>query len=134
MANHVWTNIEADDCTFTIECLPEDIAIRGNVLVSGDVAEDKQAEDEIIRQLKSGNDWAWCTVKVTARVEFDFFGVDYLGCCSYMSEDDFKKGGYYEDMKANALNDLNKQGQELCKKLNKRATDHAEIVNVSCVE
>jgi len=29
-----------------------------------------------------------------------------LGACSYKDEEDFKKGGYYEDMKKQAYNDL----------------------------
>lgn len=99
-------NIPADEVTYTLECLPEDIGVRGNALASGDDGEDRRAEDAIIADLEAGNEWAWCCVKVTAEWN-GFEGKDYLGGCSYASEDDFKQpGGYYDDMKQQALDDL----------------------------
>jgi hypothetical protein len=50
-------------------------------------------------QIKIGNDWAWCTITVT--LEFPYLGItltDSLGGCSYLSEEEFKQGGYYDDM------------------------------------
>jgi hypothetical protein len=82
---------------YTIECLPEDISVRGNACVSGDKAHDRQVEDDIIKQLNDGNEWAWCTVRVTAELE-GFKGVAYLGACSYTSEAEFKASEYYNDM------------------------------------
>jgi len=40
---------------------------------------------------------------------------DYLGGCTYESEEDFKKDGYYADMKQNAYNSLIKQLKDLAK-------------------
>lgn len=92
---------------YRIECLPEHVEIRGNVLASGDAEEDKRAEDAVIKQLNSGNEWAWCCVKVTAYIEgLPIEGTDYLGCCSYRSQHDFEQDGYFEDMKNRALEDL----------------------------
>jgi len=92
--------------TYTIECLPEDIEVRGNAAVSGDDAFDKEVEDSILADLERGNDWAWCFVCVTASLtvdNFTFTGTDNLGCCSYKSEKDFcKPGGYFDSMKEQA--------------------------------
>jgi len=93
---------------YTIECLEEDTPIRGNALVSGDDDTDKAAEDALIDEL-TRNEWAWCLVKVTATAKvgkYTFTGVDYLGCCSYANEADFKAGGCWDDMKEQALDDL----------------------------
>jgi hypothetical protein len=61
--------------------------------------------DWIYDQLNSGNEWAWCMVKVTA--EYDCKeGKDYLGACSYENKENFIKGGYYDDMVDSAIEDL----------------------------
>jgi hypothetical protein len=40
----------------------------------------------------------------------EFLGDDYLGCCSYESEEDFRApGGYFDDMKRAALDELNEK-------------------------
>lgn len=94
---------------FTIECEPEDMPVRGNAMASGNDAEDKEAEDWIIDQLNSGNEWAWCSVKATAKWG-DIEGVDYLGGCSYKSKRDFiENSSYYEDMRDEAMDDLKRQ-------------------------
>ena len=86
---------------FSVECLPEDISPEDNAS-----AIDDETDAEILAwinaELESGNEWAWCQVRVVARYGA-FEGTDYLGGCSYRSEEDFKAGGYYEDMKAQAL-------------------------------
>ena len=89
--------------TYTLECLPEDLPIRGNCLASGDNAEDERCALWIESELRKGNDWAWCCAKVTCTIEAmgeTFAGTDYLGACSYMGEEDFRTpGGYFDDMK-----------------------------------
>ena len=69
--------------------------------------------DEIARRREMDDAWAWGQVTVTATWsvgEKVFEGHDYLGGCSYQDEDDFKRpGGYYEDMKGRAYEDLIKQ-------------------------
>lgn len=97
-----------EDVEFRIDCENEDIPVRGNAVVSGNDEEDKEIEDSIIEQLNNGNEWAWCSVKVTASFK-GIEGTDYLGGCSYADEKEFKEGGYYEDMKRQAYNELIEQ-------------------------
>lgn len=90
----------------SVECMPEHMDVRGNVLASGDDAEDKRAEDEVLRQLHAGNEWAWCCIKVTATYGY-FEGTDFLGGCSYKSKADFiESDDYYADMVDRAFNEL----------------------------
>ena len=88
-----------EDVVITLECLPEDIPIRGNAVFSGDPDFDRRVENKIIAKLDH-NEWAWCCVRVTARwKKYPKLAEDeYLGCCSYANEDAFRKGGYFEDM------------------------------------
>lgn len=108
----IMKKLKPEDVEFSIECLEEFAQVVGNAMASGDDAVDKKAEDEILAELDAGNLWAWCCVKVTARWK-SFTGTDYLGCCSYDNEEDFKQGGYYEDMKVEALADLQKSISEI---------------------
>lgn len=97
---------EIDQVTISVKCLEEHSPIRGNVIISDSPTLDKQVEDQIIADYEGGNDWAWCTVQVTAEWK-GITGTDYLGQCSYNSEEDYKKNsGYYEDMKFTAYNEL----------------------------
>jgi hypothetical protein len=70
------------EVTFTVELEPEETAVRGNAMVSGDDAADRECEDTIIRRLDSGQQEAWCCLVVRARWE-GFEGIDTLGCCSF---------------------------------------------------
>ncbi len=106
-----------DEVTFTLSCEPEDISIEGNAMASGDDEADRAQEQWIRDQLDSGNEWAWCAVTVRAEWE-GFHGEDHLGACSYKSAEDFKTpGGYYDDMKATALDALNEVIQANASKL-----------------
>jgi hypothetical protein len=65
----------------------------------------------VYKELEAGNRWAWCRVRVQAAWEdvdgTRYEGNDYLTCCSYRNEQDFKApGGYYDDMKQIAYNNL----------------------------
>jgi hypothetical protein len=69
---------------------------------------DGSPDDEIIAAIEKEmewNEWAWCTVKVTAKWG-GFEGTSYLGQCSYKDEDDFAKGGYLPQMKDDAVVEL----------------------------
>lgn len=100
---------------FTLEVKQEDILVRGNAVISGDNAVDKKVEDEIIDRLENGDVWAWASVCVRAEWK-GIEGVDYLGCCCYKDENDFKQpGGYYEDMKKEAFAELLQKVKELAK-------------------
>ena len=81
----------------TLACEPEDLIIEGNAMASGDDEIDREQEKWIHDQLDAGNEWAWCNVVV--RVTYDgFHADDGLGSCSYLSEADFKRDGYFGDM------------------------------------
>lgn len=95
-----------EDVTFRVECEEEHAPVRGNAQASGDDAQDREAEDAIIRDLNNGNSWAWCCVHVVAEWR-GFKGHDYLGACSYESEASFREpGGYFEQMREEAFADL----------------------------
>ena len=96
-----------NEVEFQIFVHPEEMPVRGNVVNSGDEKFDRRCENRILSALERGNEWAWCCVEVRA-IWKDFFGKDFLGACSYKNEADFRKGGYFEDMKAEALRGLNK--------------------------
>ena len=95
------------DVIYKMEVMPEEMSPVGNIMCSGDDAFDKKIEDEVIDRINQDDIWAWCTVKVIACVEgTSIAGVDYLGGCSYEDEEGFKEGGYYEDMKEQAFENL----------------------------
>lgn len=85
---------------YRVECFPEEVSPRGNVVASGDDEYDKEVEDAVIEQLNQGNQWAWCTVFVIGMVH-GLEEWDSLGCCSYESEEAFRMCDYFADMKAN---------------------------------
>jgi hypothetical protein len=101
--------ITEKEAVITIECLEECARVRGNAIASGDDQIDRNTEDLLLEELDSGNQWAWCTVRVVATWN-ELEGDDYLGCCSYKDEQDFiNNSGYFEDMKARALQELNEK-------------------------
>lgn len=97
---------------YKIEATPEDIPVRGNTMASGDDEYDKRVEDEILARLESGDVWAWCSVRVTC-ADGETEGEAWLGGCSYKDEEDFKAGGYFDDMKAEALEDMERKREEV---------------------
>lgn len=70
----------------------------------------------VYEQLARGNDAAWFCAKVVARWK-GFEGVDYLGGCSYHSFAEFERGDYFTDMKAEALDKLNRRIAETATKI-----------------
>ncbi len=54
------------------------------------------------------NIWLWCCVEVSAQLGA-LQGCSYLGHCAYKDEADFIAGGHYEQMQAEALQDLEAQ-------------------------
>ena len=119
--------------TYTLEVFFDDTDVRGNVIVSGDDAADKEAEDEIIARLDSGDVWAWALIKVTASAGAGRWTLQgepaYLGGCSYASLDDFVKGSadYWQDLKQEALTNLKKAIRE-ARERGERAADVARIM------
>lgn len=101
-----------DMVEFEIILHNEDQPVRGNAIASGDDKYDTKVENRIIKQLESGNLWAWCVVEVKATFE-DLEASDYLGGCSYRNQRDFEKGGYYEDMKDRAFEALSAKVEKI---------------------
>ena len=107
-----------DDIEFSVHATQDvDTPVRGNALASGDDAEDKAVEDEIIRRLDDGDGWAWALVRGEGRFKVDGASArggstsieanDYLGACSYADKEDFcQPGGYFDDMKLAVLAEL----------------------------
>jgi hypothetical protein len=99
------TVVVPEQVVYSLLMEPEqDIDLRGHF----DNAEDVRWVRE---QLANGNQWAWCITRVEARWNDGhrtFKGEsNWLGGCSYRSEADFKQpGGYYDDMKKEAYDDL----------------------------
>ncbi|HEY8096873.1 MAG TPA: hypothetical protein VIE65_12395 [Methylobacter sp.] len=102
--------LKEGEVTFFLTIESEEVPVDGH-FDSDEPEKDRKFEREIKQRLARHDYWAWCTVKITACWE-DISESDCLGCCSYESEDDFKKDNYYEDMKATALSGLNKKIQE----------------------
>lgn len=99
-------DLRPDEVEFSLIQHPENMDYtRDNY--TGDANTDDEVVEWIRDQLNSGNDWAWCQIEVKATWQ-GFTGSDYLGGCSYESEEDFKAvGGYWGDMKLEALASLN---------------------------
>jgi hypothetical protein len=74
---------------------------------------DEQFEDEetlewVREQIESGNEWAWFCAHV--RVTYcAIVGDDYLGGCSYKSEDDFRSDGYFDSMVDDCIARINRE-------------------------
>ena len=85
-----------------------------------DSFDDPETVQHVLAAIESGSDWAWCCVEVRATYDngpTDISGSDFLGCCSYASRGDFKRGGYYGDMIDGALADLNQKIRILGKEI-----------------
>jgi hypothetical protein len=109
--------ITREDVTITITPEPEETPVKDNAVASGDDDFDHGVENEILARLDRGDVWAWATVKVSAyEPESGLRADEYLGCCSYENENDFKEGGYYEDMVAACLDALQNQLDKIAKK------------------
>jgi hypothetical protein len=101
----------------------DDNPVRGNAMVSGDDAFDKEVEDNILKRLDDGDVWAWAQVGVVAEVE-DETGwtwrgpAAWLGGVSVKDEKDFVEGDsdYYEQLKADALDNLKEYLIEVAKR------------------
>jgi hypothetical protein len=98
-----------DQVEFVVIAEPEDISVEDGGCAHEDCEECHQL---IYDQLEMGNEWAWCCAHVIARWK-QWEGHAYLGCCSYKSKEGFcQPGDYYDDMKQEALEELNKRVSE----------------------
>jgi hypothetical protein len=89
-----------------VQCEPCSDPVRG-AFASGDDALDRETEDAILTEAASGNDWAWCDVRVCLSFGEISGESSWLGGCSYSSEADFRANSmYYEDLLAEAAENL----------------------------
>lgn len=103
--------LSVSDVRWTVNAEPEQESIKGNCSAIDDKV-DAETEAWIKRELDSGNVWAWAAVEVKGSYK-GLSASDYLGCCSYSSESDFKAGGYFEDMQNAVLAQLQARLGEL---------------------
>jgi hypothetical protein len=102
-----------DDVSIHIDAVLDDIRVRGNACISGDDRFDRRVEDEILHRLEQHDVWAWACVSVTVSWK-NLTATEYLGCCCYQDEEQFKEeGGYFEGMVDTALDALNTRCNEL---------------------
>ncbi len=96
------------DYEVKLECLPEDMSVEDSAMVTDDPEADREYGEfvTLIReQLQAGNQWAWFCAHVTVTLK-DFCPTcsqareadEYLGGCSYTSEESFRASDEYKDM------------------------------------
>lgn len=59
------------------------------------------------------NHWLWCAVEVKATYKGVLTGSAYLGQCAYENEEEFKRDGYFEQMKEEAIEEIEKDFKKL---------------------
>lgn len=94
-----------DDVVFDLEVTDDDLPIEGNAMASGDDAVDIAYERKLLLRRAQGDEWAWALVRVIATWK-DFRGMAVLGGCTYPNKQAFMEDAYYEDLKVQALDDL----------------------------
>lgn len=72
---------------------------------SGEEDVDRDNVQWVRDQLRDGNEWAWCDVKVTVTWK-DWKADSTLCACTYESEKDFRESGYYSDLVDECLNGM----------------------------
>lgn len=74
--------------------------------------------EESIAELYERSEWGWCI----AEVRVSWQGLDstqYLGECSYESEEAFRGGGYFEDMVIEAIEEIVTQVETILRSIEK---------------
>lgn len=108
--------LTANDVKISIKALDEDTDPRSSYAVPGIISPDSEDADRFVEAVEEMVDkhglWGWCMVEVTARLA-NTKGTAHLGGCSYEDEEDFKKGGYYEQMVEEAIAELQQQIDEI---------------------
>jgi flagellar biosynthesis/type III secretory pathway protein FliH len=104
------------EAEISIHVHPEDLPVRGNYIVSGDEAYDKEQEDKLLAEME-WNEWAWCTVEVKAKWE-GLTASAFLGGVVEKHEESFRANGYFDDMKHEAISELVQQVAKITQKIN----------------
>ena len=112
--------ITREEATIRVLAEPDPVPVEGNACVSGDDDFDREVEHNILCRLQQDQVWAWAAVTVIVAWG-SFEGREYLGCCSYADENDFKQpGGYFDDLVAEALEELNRTIRETYQQMKER--------------
>ena len=115
-----WNPLTREEVSIRLEAEPELLPVEGNASASGDDDFDREVEHNILSRIQQGDTWAWAAVTVTASWG-PFSASDHLGCCSYANEEDFRQpGGYFDDMVAQAIEDLNRLALDAYRQLKTR--------------
>ena len=115
-----WQPFTRNEVQVRVHAAPETLPVEGNASASGSDAFDREVEHNILCRIQQGDVWAWAAVTVTVSWG-PFSGEDHLGCCSYADEDEFRQpGGYFDDMAAAALEELNQTAQDAYRQLKHR--------------
>ncbi len=115
-----WKLLSRKETTVCLKAEPEFVQVEGNASASGDDAFDRKVERAIIERVEQGDVWAWAMVTVTVSWG-PFSASDHLGCCSYADEEDFRQPrGYFDDMVAEAVTELNKVALDAYRRLKER--------------
>lgn len=107
--------LREDEVTFTFTAEPEDLQLEGH-FDSGEPEADAEMIAEIRARLAKDDIFAWFCAKVTASWK-GYAASEYSGGCSYENEKDFLECDYYADLKARALEELNKELQSMAESL-----------------
>ncbi len=100
--------VTADICNVTITPSDNDQSPRESYLVphvSFDEEDVNRFVNDVYEMIDKYDLWGWCQVEVKASYA-SLCGAAYLGGCSYEGEEDFKKGGYFEQMADEAIAEL----------------------------
>lgn len=112
--------VTREEATIRVLAEPDPVPVEGNACASGDNEFDRKVERNILCHLQQGDVWAWAAVTVIVSWG-SFEGRACLGCCSYADEHDFREsGGYFDDMVAEALEELNRSISEAYQQMKER--------------
>jgi hypothetical protein len=101
---------DIEDIEFTVECHEE--WDHPNDCFALDDETQEEIVNKILTDLNNGNEWAWCGVRVVGKykgLEAD----DFLGGCSYESEEHFRTCDYYADMRNIVYQNIIEQLEDL---------------------
>ena len=111
--------ITREEATIRILAEPDPVPVEGNACASGDDDFDREVEHNILCRIQD-DVWAWAAVTIVVAWG-SFKGRACLGCCSYADENDFRQpGGYFDDMVAEALDELNRTISETYQQMKER--------------
>ncbi len=108
-------DLTMDMVEFVVTPIHEEIPVQQALSVKETGADHSEYINKVLED-DGYNPWLWCTIRVTAKFK-GLEGTAHLGCCAYEDEEDYKKGGYYEQMQEEAFKELKEQVDEIVNEL-----------------